>query len=494
MQPSTPTHDRNAAGRAYISGGTKPMLIGGRWEFAQSGKIFEIVDPATGGLLCTATKGDTADVDRAVVAARRAFEAPSWGSISPYERAAYLLRTADLIAKHADELATIQAHDMGMLIDQARDMAAGAAEVFRYYAGWVTKIYGRTFPARGPGLSYTVREALGVVGAIIPWNGPLGATAWKIAPALACGNTIVFKPATQAPLVSLRMAELLQEAGLPDGVVNMVTGSADVGAAMVVHPGIDKISFTGSTEVGKHIIASGAETMKKVTLELGGKSPTIIFPDADLDKAVAAATTGFSIAAGQGCVAGSRVLIHENIYDEVAAKIATAARQLKVGSPFDPLSDIPPIVSQQQLDRIMGYIKLGQDEGGRLTCGGQRIDGPGYFVEPTVFADARPGMRIVQEEIFGPVGALLPFSTMAEAIRLANDVDYGLSASIWTKSIETAQTVSAAAKAGIVWVNSIFELDPMAPFGGYKQSGLGRELGPDSIEAYTQIKTVVMRF
>jgi acyl-CoA reductase-like NAD-dependent aldehyde dehydrogenase len=261
-----------------------------------------------------------------------------------------------------------------------------------------------------------------------------------------------------------------------------------------VHRGIDKISFTGSTEVGKHIIASGADTMKKVTLELGGKSPTIIFPDADLDKAVAAATTGFSIAAGQGCVAGSRVLIHENIYDEVAAKIATAAGQLKVGSPFDPSSDIPPIVSQEQLDRIMGYIKLGQDEGARLTCGGQRIEGPGYFVEPTVFADARPGMRIVQEEIFGPVGALLPFSNTAGAIRLANDVDYGLSASIWTKSIETAQAVSSATKAGIVWVNSIFELDPMAPFGGYKQSGLGRELGPDSIEAYTQVKTVVMRF
>lgn len=493
MRASGNIEDRNAAGRARIAAGEKRMLIGGQWVAALDGKTFEITDPATGILLGSAAEASSRDLDRAVAAARAAFESPLWSGMSPYERAACLMRIAETISLHADELATIQSHDMGMLIEQSRGMAEGAAEVFRYYAGWITKIYGRTFPSRGPGLSYTVREPLGVVGAIIPWNGPVGATAWKIAPALACGNTVVFKPAEQAPLVSLRMAELIQEAGLPDGVLNMVTGGGEVGAAMVAHPGIDKITFTGSTEVGKRIVVASAATMKKVTVELGGKSPTVIFPDADLDKAVAAATMGFSIAAGQGCVAGSRILIHDSMYDEIAARITTAAGKLKVGSPFNPCSDIPPVVSQEQLDRINGYIALGREEGARMTCGGNEVAGPGFFVQPTVFADAQPSMRIVQEEIFGPVGALLRFTDMADAIRLANDVNYGLSASIWTKSIDTAQTVSAAIKAGIIWVNSIFELDLMAPFGGYKQSGLGRELGPDSLDAYTQTKTIVMR-
>ena len=482
------------AARSFVRRGPQALLIDGRWGPSSSGETFDVVDPSSGEILCQAAEASVADVDLAVAAAQRALEG-GWRTLAPYDRTNLLLRIADILERNSEELGVIQAHDMGMLVEQAIRMAAGTANVFRYYAGWVTKIYGQTLPSRGPGLSYTLREPVGVVGAIIPWNGPSQATAWKLAPALACGNTVVFKPAEEAPLVSLRMAELLQEAGLPDGVVNVVTGDGEtVGSAMVEHPGIHKITFTGSTRVGQDIIARGARTMKKVTAELGGKSPTVIFPDADMDKAARSAVTAFSAAAGQACVAGSRILVHRSVYDEVAARISLLAGKLKVGGAFDQGVDVPPVVSQKQLDGILGYVAAGQEEGARLAVGGKRLGDAGFYVEPTVFADTRPGMRIVEEEIFGPVGAVMPFDDMAQAVTLSNDNRYGLAATIWTKDIATAQTFVASVQAGMVWVNTFFELDLMAPFGGYKLSGQGRELGSESIDAYTQTKTVVMRF
>ena len=484
---------RNAAARAFIADGPKTMLIGGRWTAAASGETFDVVDPSTGRFLSKVPQGGAEDVDLAVQAATRAFEAPSWSRMSPHDRARLLHRLGDVLEANAEELATLQSYDMGLLYAFSYGMTVSMADVFRYYAGWTTKIFGHTFPANGPGLTYTKREPLGVVGAIIPWNGPILASAWKIAPALACGNTVVFKPAEQAPLVPLRLAQLFQEAGLPDGVLNVVTGDGSVGAAMVAHPGIAKISFTGSTETGKRIIAEGAATLKKVTVELGGKSPTIIFPDADLDKAVASAAMGFTAGAGQGCVCGTRVLVHQDVYDEVAKGVAKAAGAMKIGGPFDAATQVTPVISREQLDKIAGYIALGQAEGGVLAAGGGSSGEAGFYVEPTVFTGVRNDMRMMQEEIFGPVGGLLPFRDADEAIALANDVSYGLSASVWTRDLGVAQRVTDEAKAGIVWVNTLFEMDVMAPFGGYKASGIGRELGPDSLDAFTQTKTVVMR-
>ncbi len=484
---------RNARTRAYLATGAKKMLIGGEWVPARSGRTFDTLDPATGEVLCAVPDADAGDVDRAVAAANRAFEDPSWSGMSPHERAKLLLRLADVLEKNLDEISTLQSYDMGLFHPFSQGMTAGMADVFRYYAGWVTKIFGKTFPASGPGITYTRREPLGVVGAIIPWNGPVLAATWKIAPALACGNTVVLKPAEQAPLVPLRMAELFQAAGLPDGVLNVVTGDGSAGAAIVAHPGVAKISFTGSTETGKRIIAEGSKTMKKVTVELGGKSPTIIFPDADLDRAIPTATMGFTMGAGQGCVCGTRIFVHDSIYVEVAAKIAAAAGAMKVGSPFDPATQVTPIISQEQLDRVAGYVDIGRQEGATVAAGGSRSTQAGFYMQPTVFTDVRNDMRIAQEEIFGPVGAVMPFSDTEQVIGLANDVSYGLSASLWTKDIATAQRVVDASKAGIVWVNTIFEMDVMAPLGGYKASGIGRELGPDSIDAFTQTKTVVIR-
>lgn len=497
MLPQPITADesqRNAAARTFIADSPKTMLIAGERVAAASGETFDVVDPSTGKFLSAVPQGSAADVDRAVHAATRAYEASSWSKMSPHERGKLLYKLGDVLEQNAEELATIQSYDMGLLYPFSVGMTMAMADVFRYYAGWPTKILGSTFPANGPGMTLTRREPLGVVGAIIPWNGPILAAAWKIAPALACGNTIVFKPAEQAPLVPMRLAELFQEAGLPEGVLNIVTGDGSVGAAMVAHPGIAKISFTGSTETGMRIIAEGAKTLKKVTVELGGKSPTIIFPDADLDKAVGAAVMGFTSGAGQGCVCGTRVLIHEDIYEDVAKGIAAAAAGMKVGGAFDPSTQVTPIISKEQLDRIAGYIALGQEEGGQLAAGGGSSGNAGFYVEPTVFTGVRNDMRIMQEEIFGPVGGLVPFRDIDDALKIANDVSYGLSASVWTKDLATANRVTEEAKAGIVWVNTLFELDVMAPFGGYKASGIGRELGPDSIDAFTQTKTVVTRY
>ncbi|WP_174278440.1 aldehyde dehydrogenase family protein [Sphingomonas bacterium] len=479
----------------YIKAGPKKLYIGGAWKAAQSGETFEVFDPATGEVMAHAALGKAADIDDAVKAARKAFQDPSWARISPHQRSRYLLTIADIIERNVEELATIQAIDIGMVLPQSRQLTASMCDVFRYFAGFATKILGSTYPSDGSALTYSLREPLGVVGAIIPWNSPTFASAWKIAPALACGNTVVLKPAEQAPLLPLRLAELLEAADLPPGVLNIVSGlGADAGDALAKHPGVNKINFTGSTGVGKGILAASTGNLKKVTLELGGKSPNIIFPDADLEKTIPAAVMGFTSGAGQVCVAGTRVFVHEDVYDEVAAAIAKAAQAIKVGNPLDPTADIGPIISKKQLDRVSDYIKSGQEEGAALRTGGEAHEGPGYYVEPTVFENVTDEMRIVREEIFGPVAALIRFKDENDAVFRANDTEFGLAAAVWTKDISRAHTVARALEAGTVWVNTIFELDVIAPYGGYKMSGIGRELGAESIEANTQVKTVVVRF
>ena len=486
---------RDKAAMAFIAKSPKLHLIGGKWIPSRSGKTFETINPATEQVVATVARADASDVDAAVKAARKAFTAPSWSEITPYERANYLLKIADLIAEHTDELATIQTIDMGMPLSQSKAMTATMVDVFRYFAGWTTKIFGQTYPSNSSSMTYTIREPLGIVGAIIPWNGPISAATWKIAPGLACGNTVVFKSAEQAPLVPLRLAELLQEAGLPDGVINVVSGfGEDAGDALVRHPDVNKINFTGSTAVGQGILRSAADNLKKVTLELGGKSPTIIFDDADLSLAIPAALGGFCNGAGQACIAGSRVFVHEKVYKEVLEGLVKGAKAVKVGDPFDPSTKMGPLVTKEQFDRVTGYIKAGQEEGAVLQTGGKRIGTAGYFVEPTVFDGVSDRMKIVQEEIFGPVGAIIPFKNIDEMLMRANDTPYGLSCAVFTNNIKNAHTVARVIQSGYVWVNTIHETDAMAPFGGYRLSGVGRELGQESIEANTQTKTVMFRF
>ncbi len=471
------------------------LLIGGSMIMAADGDRFSVVDPATGEVVATCASGKAHDVDYAVASAQQTFVDPEWSEMLPEARSALLYTIAQKLEDHTEELAAIQSSDLGTIPALSRALVAGGIEAFRYYAGWPTKIAGETLPSNGASLTWTKREALGVIGAIIPWNGPAQAGSWKIAPALACGNTVVLKPASEAPLVSIRMVELMIEAGLPNGAVNLVTGSgAEAGQALVEHPDVAKITFTGSTDVGKSLMKSAAATLKKVTLELGGKSPTIIFSDADLDRAIPAATIGFCAGAGQGCVAGSRILVQDSIYDVVVKKIAAAASSMKLGSAWEEGAVIPPIVSEKQLNRIMGYVEKGKAEGARLVSGGQTQNGPGYFVQPTVFAEVTSDMTIAQEEIFGPVAAIMRFSDEAEAIKLANDTEFGLSASVWTQDVSRMHRVIDTIDAGTVWGNTIFEIDAKAPFGGYKQSGVGRELGRESIDSFTQLKTAMIRF
>ncbi len=489
------TQSNSQAALNYVKNGPKLLYINGAWKPSRAGETFEVFDPSTGEVMVQVALGQAEDIDDAVKAARKAFEAPSWARISPHERSRYLLRVADIIAQNIEELATIQAIDIGMVLPQSRMLTASMVDVFRYFAGSTTKIFGSTYPSDGSAFTYTLREPLGVVGAIIPWNSPTFASAWKIAPALACGNTVVLKPAEQAPLLPLRLAELLQAADLPPGVLNVVPGlGSGAGDALVKHSDVNKINFTGSTGVGKGILAASAGNMKKVTLELGGKSPNIIFPDADLEKAIPAAVMGFSAGTGQVCVAGTRVFIHEAIYDEVAATISKAAQSIKLGNPLDPSAQIGPLISKKQLHRVEDYIRGGKNDGATVRVGGRAQTGPGYFVEPTVFEHVSDKMQIVREEIFGPVAVLIPFKDEDDAIFQANDSEFGLAAAVWTKDFSRAHKVARALQAGTVWINTIFELDVIAPYGGYKMSGLGRELGPESIEAHTQLKTVVARF
>ncbi len=483
------------AARAYAARVTRNLFIGGAWVSPHGEAFIDVINPDTEERLATVSAADAEDVDRAVRAARAAFEHPSWSSITPHQRTNYLLKIADLIATHADELAAISSLEMGMPFLMSRFTTNSMVDVFRYYAGWPTKMFGKTNPTDTGSFSYTVREPLGVVGAIIPWNGPILYACWKIATALATGNTVVLKPAEQAPLTCLRFAEILQEAGLPDGVVNVVTGVGEVaGAALVEHPAVAKITFTGSTAVGRQIMAAASRTLKKVSLELGGKSPVVVFPDADLDRAVATLLLGFTGNSGQACTAPTRVLVHESIYDEVAERLVKGASELKLGSPFEETTQLGPLVSRERFERVTGYISRGRTEGARVLSGGDRAGSRGYFVQPTVFGGVKDDMTIAREEIFGPVGALMRFSDESDAVLRGNDTEYGLAASIWTKDTGRAHRVARQLRAGIVWLNTVFEIDPVAPFGGYKQSGLGRELGPESIDDFTQIKTVVLRY
>ncbi|HJY83699.1 MAG TPA: aldehyde dehydrogenase family protein [Candidatus Binatia bacterium] len=483
--------------RDFITPSHKKMLIGGKWVDAASGKTFVTVNPATAEPLATVAEGDAADIERAVQAARKAFDEGPWPHEKPAERTKVLLRIADLIEKHKDELAQLETLDNGKTLFESRNVdIPGAIDTFRYYAGWPTKIYGETNPSDPSFFNYTLREPVGVCGQIIPWNFPLMMAAWKLGPALACGNTVILKPAEQTPLTALRLGELLLEAGVPEGVVNIVPGfGPTAGGALANHPAVDKVAFTGSTEVGKEILKASAGNLKRVSLELGGKSPNIVFVDADQNAAVAGAFMGIFFNQGQVCCAGSRLFVEQKVYDQFTETLANSAAALKQGPGLDKDSRIGPLVSQEQFERVLGYIDIGKKEGAQIKVGGEQNKelGKGYFVKPTVLTNVNNSMRVAQEEIFGPVVAAIPFKDEEDVVRQANQTVYGLSAGVWTRDVSKAHRISRALRAGTVWVNCYNQLDPISPFGGYKQSGFGRELGLHSLELYTQIKSVWLK-
>jgi acyl-CoA reductase-like NAD-dependent aldehyde dehydrogenase len=499
MAAAVPSIERAASGvtsSAVLGFLRKPkqLLIGGKWVAAKSGKTFETINPANEEVLALAAEGDKADVDEAVKVARKAYEDGKWSKIGPHQRARYLLKIADLIEQNADELATLETLNNGMAISLARGMVAGAVDTFRYYAGWSTKIYGETNPSDPSMFNYTLREPVGVCGQIIPWNGPIAMLAWKVAPALACGNVSILKPAEQTPLTALRLGELILEAGIPEGVVNIITGFGETaGAAIASHPDIDKVAFTGSTEVGKLILQASAGNLKRVSLELGGKSPNVVFEDADLESAVATSVFGFTMLSGQVCCAGTRVFVQEDFHDRFADALTRYTSKVRAGDPLDPKTTVGPLVSKEQFDRVKGYLAIGKDEGAKLTTGGDVTDGKGYFVNPTVFTDVKNTMKIAREEIFGPVVSVIPFKDETDAVLQGNDTTYGLAAAVWTNDVSRAHKVARKLKAGTVWVNCYNVIDPISPFGGYKQSGIGRELGKHSIDLYTQIKSVYVK-
>ena len=473
------------------------LLIGGEWVEAVSGQCFETENPATGEVLAKVAQGAAADVDKAVRAARKALDDPSWKRMSAVDRSRLLQRLGDLIERDADELAVLECLDNGKPATLTRAVEVeGSIKTFRYFAGWPTKFGGETLPVSPRSgaqiLNYTTREPVGVAALIVPWNYPLSMAAWKVAPALAAGCTVVLKPAEQTPLTALRLGELALEAGFPPGVFNIITGFGDAGAALVEHPGVDKVAFTGSTEVGKAIVRASTGNLKKVSLELGGKSPQIVFADADIQAAATSIAQGIFFNQGQTCTAGSRVYVHQSRADELYEAVAAAARKLKIGDGLQPDVDFGPLVSQEQWDRVNSYVAIGSTEGAKLTLGGGRPAGldRGYFFEPTIFVDARPTMRIVREEIFGPVLAALTWTDLDDLIAQANDSEYGLSAGIWTNDLKTGHRVAAAIKAGTVWVNCFNMVDPSSPFGGFKQSGWGREHGRQAMELYSETKSV----
>jgi aldehyde dehydrogenase (NAD+) len=471
-------------------------LINNRWVPSESGKTFATVNPSTGEEICQIAEADAADVDKAVNAARRAFEHGVWRKIPASERGRLLYRLADLIEKNADELAALESLDNGkpVSIAKAVDVAATVG-CFRYFAGWSDKVHGKTIPVDGDFFCYTRHEPVGVVGQIIPWNFPMLMLAWKLAPALATGNTVVMKPAEQTPLSALRIGELIVEAGFPEGVVNLLPGfGPTAGAAIAHHMDVDKVAFTGSTEVGRLIMEAAAKSnLKRITLELGGKSPNIVFADTDLDEAVEGAHFGLFFNHGQCCCAGSRVFVEEKIYDQFVEKSGARARKTTVGDPFDPKTEQGPQVDQTQFDKVMGYIESGRDEGAKLVCGGDRVGDRGYFIQPTVFADVQDEMKIAREEIFGPVMSIIPFKSAEEVVDRANRTTYGLAAAVWTRDIKKAHAIANNVRAGTVWVNCYNVLDTRAPFGGFKQSGIGRELGEYGLQQYTEVKTVTVK-
>jgi len=477
------------------------LLINGKFEEAESGKTFDTLNPATDTVLTSVAEGDAHDIDRAVRAARRAFEQGPWSRMTPSERGRIMHRIGDLIIEHADELAELDCLDNGKALSVARAADVPlAADLFWYMAGWATKLNGGTIHPSVPYMpgaefhAYTLREPVGVVGQIIPWNFPLLMAAWKLGPALATGCTVVLKPAEQTPLSAVRLGELMLEAGLPDGVVNVVTGFGETaGAALAAHPGVDKIAFTGSTEVGRLIARAATGNLKKVSLELGGKSPNIIFADADIDAAIAGAAQGIFFNQGEVCCAGSRLFVQQDRFDEVVEGVAKAAKSIKVGPGMDPDTEMGPLVSREQFDRVTGYLTKGEQAGNRALTGGHAIDRPGYFVEPTVLVDTKPDDVVVREEIFGPVIVALPFSDVEDLARQANDTPYGLAAGVWTKDISKAHKLASRIKAGTVWVNSYNVFSAELPFGGYKQSGWGREMGEEVLSHYLETKSVVVQ-
>jgi aldehyde dehydrogenase (NAD+) len=472
------------------------LLINNRWIASESGKTFGTFNPSTGEEICQVAEADAADVEKAVKAARQAFERGPWRKTQASERGRLLHRLADLIEKNGDELARIEALDNGKPVGVAKavDVAATVA-CFRYFAGWADKIHGKTIPIDGEYFCYTKHEPVGVVGQIIPWNFPMLMLAWKLAPALATGNTVVLKPAEQTPLSALRIGEMIVEAGFPEGVVNMLSGfGPTAGAAIARHMDVDKVAFTGSTEVGHLIMEAAAKSnLKRVTLELGGKSPNIVFADTDLDDAVEGAHFGLFFNHGQCCCAGSRVFVEEKIYDQFVEKSGARARKRTVGDPFDSNTEQGPQIDQAQFDKVMGYIESGRGEGAKLVCGGERVGDRGYFIQPTVFADVQDNMTIATEEIFGPVMSVIPFKSVDEVVARANRTEYGLAAAVWTRDIKKAHAVADSVRAGTVWVNCYNVLDTRAPFGGFKQSGIGRELGEYGLQQYTEVKTVTVK-
>ncbi len=481
----------------FVTGQHK-LLIDGEWVDSASGRTFETLNPATEEKLADVAWGEAEDIDRAVRAARRAFADDSpWRKMSASARGRLIYKISELIEDHADELAALEALDNGkpMAVAKAADVAL-AADLFRYMAGWPTKIEGNTIPVSavvtgGEFLGMTLKEPVGVVGQIIPWNFPLLMAAWKLGPVLAAGCTVVLKPAEQTPLSALRLGELMMEAGVPDGVVNIVTGFGEAGAALAAHDGVDKVAFTGSTEVGKLIVEAASGNLKKVSLELGGKSPNVVFKDADMDLAIPGAANGIFFNHGQCCNAGSRLFVEADVYDEVVEGVAEQARNIKVGSGLDPETNMGPLVSDEQFEKVLGYLDQGREAGAEAYIGGSRVGNRGYFVEPTILTNTSPDMSVIQEEIFGPVVAAIPFDDHAQVLPFANDTNYGLAAGVFTRDISKAYRTAKRLRAGTVWVNCYHVFDAAMPFGGYKESGWGREMGHNVLDNYLETKSVV---
>ncbi len=469
------------------------MLINGNWTESRSGKRFKTINPVDETVIAEVAEGDSADVDAAVKAARAAFETGPWSKMDARDRGRLMNKLADLIEANLDELAALESLDNGKPISDARaaDLPL-SIDCIRYYAGWADKLTGDTIPIRGNYFCYTRREPVGVVGQIIPWNFPLLMAAWKWGPALAAGCTIIMKPAEQTPLTCLRLAELAQEAGIPNGVINVIPGFGATGAAMVKHPGIDKIAFTGHYETAQKIMVDAATTLKRLTFELGGKSPNVVFADADLDAAVAGAEFGLFFNQGQCCCAGSRLFVEQSVHDKFVDKMLTSAKARRLGDPFDPNTTQGPQVDSDQFNKIMSYIDKGKSEGAKCLTGGSRFGNKGYFIEPTIFTGVTDEMAIAKDEIFGPVMSILPFKGMDEIITRANSTHYGLAAAVWTKDVQKAHRFAASVRAGTVWVNCYDVFDAAAPFGGFKMSGIGRELGAAALANYTESKTVTV--